>query len=490
MSLRNLSAQLPGISQKAINALLNEAWAEAQRRVANTIAWPTEYTNSDTGKSYTPHHKVEAEAIHSDTPTYVLFRGGEGGGKSVAGIIKALDRVKHNCSGVMVSPDFEHFRRSLWPEFRRWCPWDLVVENQQRRRAPEWTPTRPFEMVFTNGSSIHMSGIKDAGSLEGPNINWAMIDEARHLRDAAALKVLAGRIRIPGKNVDGSDIPPQLWLTTTPKKNWLFEYFGPLKPNDPHASFKRDMLDVVLLTIDNIANLADGFVGKRASVLSEQERLVLLEAAWADLDDTDHFLPSMTWWDNCRRKLPKIGPNEPLIVGVDAATDNDHFAIVAVTRGIHIEGWRQFFETEEQAEDSFVVRHIFTLEPKPGRPVNYGSAEKELRRLNERFQIGVFYDRYQLDDMMQRLTADGIWCEKFEQSKDRIVADMSLRERILEGRVLHPSSAKLDAHVSNADRRFSDNRKKWRLTKRSNSQKIDLVVALSMAVQRCADYDL
>jgi hypothetical protein len=88
-----------------------------------------------------------------------------------------------------------------------------------------WTPTRPFDVVFDNNSYIHMVGVKNAGSLEGPNLNWVHFDEARHYPDKSAITVLEGRIRIPGPNGE----PPQMWYTTTPRMNWLFDYFGPIQ---------------------------------------------------------------------------------------------------------------------------------------------------------------------------------------------------------------------------------------------------------------------
>jgi hypothetical protein len=443
--------------------------------------WPLAYQNSETGKFYAPHHEAERKGVYADTPTYVLFRGGEGGGKSVAGIVKALDKVKRGASGIMVSPDFEHFRRSLWKEFKRWCPWHMVVESQRRRQADEWTPTRPFEMVFINGASIQMSGIQDAGSLEGPNVNWAHIDEARHLKDAAALKVLAGRIRIPVE-YNGATIRPQLWLTTTPRKNWLYEYFGPRQKNDPYIDFKRNMLDVILLTEDNLENLDPDYINRRGSVLTKSEYRVLMEAAWEDLDDVDNLV-APTWWHNCKMKLPALSRNEPLIIGVDAATDNDYFGILAVTRGPHVKG-------AGLSDKQVATRHVFTLKPRRGQPIKHAAAEKELIRLIDNFNVAfVTYDRYQLDGMMQRLS-ERVWVEQFGQGKPRMKADTALRGRILERIVRHNGNAELTAHVLNSDRKFDANRKAWRIVKRSASQKVDLAVCLSMAVEKCLEYDL
>ena len=86
--------------------------------------WPSihSYYNADQGHYYKPHHAAEEETLLDAVHRYILVKGGEGGGKSVLGIIRDLERFKRGCNGIIISPDFEHFKKSLWPEFRRWCP--------------------------------------------------------------------------------------------------------------------------------------------------------------------------------------------------------------------------------------------------------------------------------------------------------------------------------------------------------------------------------
>jgi hypothetical protein len=70
------------------------------------------YVNRETGRPYTPHHEAERLFVYSDTPRRALAKGGEGGGKSVAGVIKDLERLSRGMHGIMGAPDFEHFKRS------------------------------------------------------------------------------------------------------------------------------------------------------------------------------------------------------------------------------------------------------------------------------------------------------------------------------------------------------------------------------------------
>lgn len=72
---------------------------ELRRRRRERMAWPAVYTNSDTGHTYEPHTEDERLAVYLDKPRYVLLKGGEGSGKSVAGIIKALHKLRRGLYG-------------------------------------------------------------------------------------------------------------------------------------------------------------------------------------------------------------------------------------------------------------------------------------------------------------------------------------------------------------------------------------------------------
>lgn len=138
--------------------------------------WPNSplgFKNRATGRYYKPHHDNEWKYVTQDGPwRYGLARGGEGGGKSVAGIIKTLWRIRRGMSGAMVSPDLPHFKKSLWAEFQKWCPWDEVVEKHQVRQKEEWEPSQAFKLVFKNGASLLCGGIDDPISWEGPNLSF------------------------------------------------------------------------------------------------------------------------------------------------------------------------------------------------------------------------------------------------------------------------------------------------------------------------------
>lgn len=460
-------------------AIQAKAELERRRRAgAGLGCWPTAYVNRDTGRPYTPHHENERRFVAEDGPwRYGLAKGGEGGGKSVAGIIKNLERVRRGMNGIMVGTDLEHFKKSLWPEFRRWCPWDQVTPSQRRRASVSWEPQHSFSLAFTNGAILLCGGIDDPASWEGPNVSFAHLDEARRKKTADALKVLDGRVRIAGPAGE----MPQLYLTTTPRKHWLFEYFGPVKEDgdDPRLSFKQASFVIDLLTRDNAHNLADGYAESRAQTLTAAEARVLLEAAWEDIDDVDRFLPSMIWWDACREDLPPLGPREPLVLCTDGGWASDLFALIGVTR-------------HPQRHEDIAVRLVRTWTPPKIGKLDFDPIEVEISDICRTFNvIQITYDPTQLHQMMTRLHNRGVaWTDEFNQGTERLVADKQLLDLIMQRRLAHDGNDDLRRAIDHADRKVDSETRKIRIVKRTDDLKIDPAVALSMAAAKCLNLNL
>lgn len=151
---------------------------------------------------------------------FILIRSGRGGGKTVSGAQKALQKIKEGRSGSVVNPDFENFKSSTWDEFRKWIPWNMVVPKQRYRKMESWEPTRPFTMVFLNGAKVFCKGLKDPDSARGSNVNWLWYDEGRRDSTGLAWKNAIATVRV-GKN-------PQAWTTTTPanSQHWTSTFFS------------------------------------------------------------------------------------------------------------------------------------------------------------------------------------------------------------------------------------------------------------------------
>lgn len=415
----------------------------------------------------------------------MLLKGGEGAGKSVAGIIKTLNRLRRGMNCAIVSPDLEHFKKSLWVEFTNWCPIECIIPRHQHRFAPGWEPSKAFTLVFKNElggeSFLICGGIEDPSSWEGPNLSGVHYDEARRHKTPEAIKVLTGRIRIPGPKGE----PPQLYLTTTPRKHWLYDYFGPVKDNDPLAAFKRNSYVATVLTRENAANLEVGFADKRAESLTEAEARIVLEAEWEDETDIEKFI-SIIWWDNNREsieQLPALTRSEPMVLALDAATGGesstlaDCFAVVGVTR-------------HPGRKQDVAVRYCGIWQADPGQLLPFEPIEQEIRRLCREFSvIEVAFDPTQLHDMTQRMGREGVALfKRFNQGQERLVADKDLQNLIAARRVAHDGNPLLRQHIDNAYvKKYGTDG--VRIVKRTASLKVDSAVALSMGANRSLYYN-
>lgn len=260
--------------------------------------------------------------------------------------------------------------------------------------------------------------------------------------------------------------------------------------------------------------------GERGNEYYAQQELSLLPNAFDRLHN-NYWTSSSTGfiraehWDACAEEIEPIYPGDrtPLVVAVDAATTNDCFAIVAVSR----------HPDPERRKEHVAVRACKVWNPKDnGGVVDYAEAEMFLRRLVGGFcaspaqhpksqpdatcaackdattfvpgfnVVMVTFDPYQLTSMMQRLGDEQIvWCDPFNQGADRLMADKQLYDDIVARRLVHSKEQAdegirtLRSHVIGAGAKASREDSTLRLVKRSPSLKIDAAVALSMANSRC-----
>jgi hypothetical protein len=442
--------------------------------------WPSFYQNKKTGKIYRPHHDLEAEAVANDEPRYLLLKGGEGSGKSCAGIVKDLNKLRRGCDGIMVSPDLPHFKKSLWPEFQQWCPPKAIVAEERYKLEPTWEPSQGFALHFHTElggiATLYCGGIDDPTGWHGPNVNFAHMDEAHRHPTADGLKTIDGRLRIPGP----SNVPPQVTLTSTPKKNWLYEYFGEVdtkkfRPKDPLIPFKLRAKLVTLLTKDNEVNTFAGYADDRRLTLTEKEARVLLDAEWEDMSDSTPFLPGILIWDKCLDfALPNPTVYDPMIVALDAGVTNDSFGLIAVSPHPLLPGCLAV-----QAVHAWVPDQVSEKYLDAQGALDFRIIRDEIRTLIEDWNIiKVVYDRHELHLMAQDLS-DIALIEPFSQQTSRLIADKHLRDLILQHRVLHRGEEQLRQHLENADAKIDD--KGLRIVKREANKKIDLAVCLSMA---------
>ena len=185
-----------------------------------SAVWPLDdrgYFISNENTTYKPN-KAQADFV-AGTARFSMFVGGRGSGKTASGAQKALKKIMLGQDGAVMNPDFENFKYSTWPEFKKWIPWSMIIPSQRHRKNDSWQPTQPFVMVFTNGVKVYCKGLKDPGSARGPNINWLWFDEAGRSESDESWKTAVASVRI-GRM-------PQAWCTNTakPTSHWTYKLF-------------------------------------------------------------------------------------------------------------------------------------------------------------------------------------------------------------------------------------------------------------------------
>lgn len=195
------------------------------------------------------------------------------------------------------------------------------------------------------------------------------------------------------------------------------------------------------------------------------------------------FVPIETW-DMCYDEtIPPLMPGDktPVVLAVDAATTHDCFAVVAITR-------------HPKNHEEVAVRAARKWDPADeGGYVTYADPENFIRECCKLYNvIQVTYDAYQLVDMMQRLTREGIaWCEPFSQAQERLRGDRQLYDLIIHRRLAHredPAGGRaiIREHLLNANSKLQkDQDSTMRIVKKTSNRKIDLAVAMAMGAARC-----
>jgi len=190
---------------------------------------------------------------------------------------------------------------------------------------------------------------------------------------------------------------------------------------------------------------------------------------------TERFLPAVALWDACEEKLPPLDAHTPCVLAVDAGESNDTFATVVVSR-------------HPARAGVLAVRYSRAYVPRKGEPLDFDSIERDIRDLCGRHAVQeLTYDPMLLGQMIRRLKQKPVTVyNPFPQGAQRLEADKQLLDAILQRQIAHGGDAELRSHIDNADRKVDDEGRRLRIVKREYSKKIDLAVALSMAVHRAA----
>lgn len=193
---------------------------------------------------------------------------------------------------------------------------------------------------------------------------------------------------------------------------------------------------------------------------------------WAE-GGTERFLPSIALWDACREDLRPLDAHTPCILALDAGESNDTFATVIVSR-------------HPKRPTSLAVRYARAYVPRPGETLDFDQIELDIRELCKKYAVReLAYDPMLLGQMIRRLKQKPVTVyTPFPQGAARLEADKQLLDSILQRQIAHDGNRDLKEHIANADKKVDGEGRKLRIVKRTETLKIDLAVALSMAAHR------
>jgi hypothetical protein len=235
----------------------------------------------------------------------VALLGGYGSGKSRGLAEKVLDLAAANpgCDGLIVAPTWGILHKVTLRAFydpsdpdAGACPRELVAEYHAGKRY----------IRLVNDCRIYFGSADRPGTLEGANLAFFGLDEARLARQVA-WKILLGRLR------DQRAKRLQAAVVSTPLAGWLQEEFG---------SQKTDRRVIHASTRENAHHLAPGFIedlertysAREARVLIDGEFGLLVGAVYEEFERKTHLLDwtydprlrTVEFWDFGYRR-PYVG---------------------------------------------------------------------------------------------------------------------------------------------------------------------------------------
>jgi phage terminase large subunit-like protein len=306
-------------------------------------------------------------------------------------------------------------------------------------------------------------------------------------------------------------IPPTLegyamrWVETyagfTGKSELLEQLYNTaVKEGTPHPDFLDMMSDgLPVVYVNEAAGIfcywdheprmvwqSSSYYSQESKLLTPSEYRRIHENRW--VSPIDAFI-SEEMWMALKKEAPPLTNKTPIVLGVDGAISNDYAAIVGVTR-------------DPDDNEDILVRfcYIFTPQKGGGTIKISETVEPKIRELcNTYYIVCVAYDKYQLEDMAQRLRKDKVcWMFNFSQQNDRSVADKGLYDRVTNKQIFWDMNGfglnkmegvpTLYQHVTQAGSKNDGG--KLRLEKLTDNAKIDAAVALSMATAQCKKLNL
>lgn len=345
--------------------------------------------------------------------------------------------------------------------------WKRVIQAHGVK-PDEYGGTRPYLWIYPNRSVVNTAGMDNSDKILSGEFDGIYVNQCEELtkEDWETITTrTTGRGAVtpyPMAFGDANPKDPEHWILERAKAGQLSLYTSRHEDN-PSLHDGTDWTEQGKRTLTTL----DALTGTRYA------RLRLGE--WVYADDDESFLGSISMWDACVEPLASLTTRQPMVLGMDAAISGDTFALVGVTK---------------HGSDRLAMRLCQVWEPN-GQPLDYGKIEADIRAIIKQYNIvQIAYDPYQAHYLAQRL-ADVVWCEPFSQQARRLESDAALRQLIMTRQLVHDgSSPVIRQHLMNANAKVDETGHRLRIVKRDASQKIDSVVALSMAAHAALGLNL
>lgn len=322
-------------------------------------------------------------------------------------------------------------------------------------------------ILLKNGSVLEFWSSNDPSAGRGRKYHVWVADESQRQRNL--MDFIKGSVRPCLADYQGT-----LWVLGTPNGEGtpFHDLFLEAIANPDRWYVARGSLDDnPYIAPEEILLLREDL----GPLLAAQE----IDAQWIPLNGLSPLISPYDWRDMFM--IPD-GPRPQKVLALDASISGDTTALIAV--------WRDRFTQQFYTDYDDIHSFYPTLEdPETGiLQIDFAAVEQVIMALWRTGQYAaVTYDPYQAVSLAQRLRRNGVRTIEFTQNSMRLKADSYLRQVFQDGLYFHPNHEDLNLHVKNATVKYSPNGVGMRIVKPEKSKKVDLVVALSMAIHALAN---
>lgn len=339
----------------------------------------------------------------------------------------------------LMQQTFEEFRETLAPISTR-------ISREDRR----------IELI--NGSVIELWSSDDISAGRGRKYNIWVHDEAQRQKNLSRFIKASVRPSL-------ADLRGELWVlgTANGEGSEMHDFYLDCIADPSWHVAKGIIEDNPYIDPEEIAQMRRDLPPEIAA----QE----LDSEWIRVSGQSPLTRRLQW----DALYGEVENNTTLrVLALDCSINGDNTVLVGVWRDpntelFHVDyGDVLVFEADEDTDNE----------------INYRAVEEAIwaKWITGRYSA-LTYDPYQAVSLIQRLKRRGVRCKDFQQGKARLQSDSFLRQCINEAKLRHPDHHLLTDHVLSCALKYTGDN--FRIVKSNKGAKIDLAVALSMALFVC-----